>query len=304
MVQNRHPFGSHFRFWRERRGLSLKEAAGDIISIQHLSQFELGKKNISITTLSRLLVSIGVDWIDFMTNYRGERVDYAFTLLDSKPQSSHITRLKQELDGYYDDNPILKEMFLVSQLGIDNSSEVEGATLPSNAQHLIDSVSEQKFLNAIENDVYAIYQNYFPLSFVLAYKDMKLERLTEDMEMRDLTSIHNDILALATTVVYLSNNGYYIECQKLIDVLRERYKQSSYMFFSDFLIAQVLLEAQQVYLYLRQDKPEAFPKAREVIEIFEQIYKFTGDSYIVKRKTDFLRTFNLLNTSGKLLYED
>lgn len=304
MVQNRHPFGSHFRFWRERRGLSLKEAAGDIISIQHLSQFELGKKNISITTLSRLLVSIGVDWIDFMTNYRGERVDYAFTLLDSKPQSSHIKRLKQELEGYYDDNQSLKEMFLIAQLGIDDSSEIGGSRLPANYQNLIDQVIEQKFLNAIENDVYAIYQSYFPLSFVLDYKDRTLERLEENLEMRDLTNVHNNILALCTTVAYLSSNGYYLESQKLIDTIRGYFKEISYMFFSDFLIAQILLEAQQVYLYLRQDKPEAFPKAREVIEFFDNVYRFTNDSYLVKRKTEFLRIFNQLNTSGKLLYED
>ncbi|MBJ6745006.1 helix-turn-helix transcriptional regulator [Streptococcus sp. 121] len=45
--------------------MSLKEAAGDIISPQLLSQFELGKKNVSLSNFDQLLASVGISLLEF-----------------------------------------------------------------------------------------------------------------------------------------------------------------------------------------------------------------------------------------------
>ena len=47
-MENLYPFGATFKYLREARGLSLKEAASDIVSPQFLSQFEKGDKGISL----------------------------------------------------------------------------------------------------------------------------------------------------------------------------------------------------------------------------------------------------------------
>ena len=50
-MENLYPFGATFKYLREARGLSLKEAASDIVSPQFLSQFEKEKKEFHLKTL-------------------------------------------------------------------------------------------------------------------------------------------------------------------------------------------------------------------------------------------------------------
>ena len=70
-----YPYGPTFKKFREARNISLKEAAGDIISPQLLSQFENGKKNVSLEKFSRLLISIGVSFTDFARAFEGDGID-------------------------------------------------------------------------------------------------------------------------------------------------------------------------------------------------------------------------------------
>ena len=58
-MENLYPFGATFKYLREARGLSLKEAASDIVSPQFLSQFEKGDKGISLENFAKLLIVIG-----------------------------------------------------------------------------------------------------------------------------------------------------------------------------------------------------------------------------------------------------
>ncbi|WP_233340667.1 helix-turn-helix domain-containing protein [Streptococcus sp. 121] len=58
-------YGKAFRKIRKERKVSLKEAAGDIISPQLLSQFELGKKNVSLSNFDQLLASVGISLLEF-----------------------------------------------------------------------------------------------------------------------------------------------------------------------------------------------------------------------------------------------
>lgn len=58
-------YGKAFRKIRKERKISLKEAAGDIISPQLLSQFELGKKNVSLSNFDQLLASVGISLLEF-----------------------------------------------------------------------------------------------------------------------------------------------------------------------------------------------------------------------------------------------
>ena len=60
-MENLYPFGATFKYLREARGLSLKEAASDIASPQFLSQFEKGDKGISLENFAKLLIVIGVE---------------------------------------------------------------------------------------------------------------------------------------------------------------------------------------------------------------------------------------------------
>ncbi|MBF8970408.1 helix-turn-helix transcriptional regulator [Streptococcus mitis] len=55
--------------------MSLKEAAGDIISPQLLSQFELGKKNVSLSNFDQLLASVGISLLEFARELELEKLE-------------------------------------------------------------------------------------------------------------------------------------------------------------------------------------------------------------------------------------
>lgn len=299
-----HPFGQHFRYWREKRGYSLKEAAGDIVSPQFLSQFEQGKKGMSVEHLSRLLMSIGVDWSDFLMGYKGERVDYAYHLIGNHPVPGQGAKLREALAPYYHDNPQLKEFFLAGQRGFHTVQELDKMTLPDGVDRYLEAILSQTAPNAIETDLYIMYRYHFPLSYVLDMKNRWITQLDQVLEARDVTGVHNTLLSLATTVYYLSERAYYVEAQKLIDELRVLLKKSANRFYADFFIAIILLDSQQVYLWLRQNRSEALERAREIIALYDQMFAFTGDAYLIERRTNFIRNVNQLNKTGKPLYED
>ena len=76
-MENLYPFGATFKYLREARGLSLKEAASDIVSPQLLSQFEKGDKGISLENFAKLLIVIGA-----LENFKADNMKELVNLYD------------------------------------------------------------------------------------------------------------------------------------------------------------------------------------------------------------------------------
>ena len=76
-MENLYPFGTTFKYLREARGLSLKEAASDIVSPQFLSQFEKGEKGISLENFAKLLIVIGA-----LENFKADNMKELVNLYD------------------------------------------------------------------------------------------------------------------------------------------------------------------------------------------------------------------------------
>ena len=76
-MENLYPFGATFKYLREVRGLSLKEAASDIVSPQFLSQFEKGDKGISLENFAKLLIVIGA-----LENFKADNMKELVNLYD------------------------------------------------------------------------------------------------------------------------------------------------------------------------------------------------------------------------------
>ncbi len=76
-MENLYPFGATFKYLREARGLSLKEAASDIVSPQFLSQFEKGYKGISLENFAKLLIVIGA-----LENFKADNMKELVNLYD------------------------------------------------------------------------------------------------------------------------------------------------------------------------------------------------------------------------------
>ena len=76
-MENLYPFGATFKYLREARGLSLKEAASDIVAPQFRSQFEKGDKGISLENFAKLLIVIGA-----LENFKADNMKELVNLYD------------------------------------------------------------------------------------------------------------------------------------------------------------------------------------------------------------------------------
>ncbi len=109
-MENLYPFGATFKYLREARGLSLKEAASDIVSPQFLSQFEKGDKGISLENFAKLLIVIGA-----LENFKADNMKELVNLYDdTKYKELQLNYQKEMLqlqrEQYIDTKKMLQEL--------------------------------------------------------------------------------------------------------------------------------------------------------------------------------------------------
>ena len=61
--------GKIFKQIREGRGVKLKDAAGDAISVRTLIRFEADETSVSLEIFEQLLRNIGVSYHDYFSEY-------------------------------------------------------------------------------------------------------------------------------------------------------------------------------------------------------------------------------------------
>ena len=61
--------GKVFKQIREERGIKLKDAAGDAISVRTLIRFEADETSVSLDVFEKLLVNIGIKYHDYLSEY-------------------------------------------------------------------------------------------------------------------------------------------------------------------------------------------------------------------------------------------
>lgn len=110
---NQEKIGALFREVRQKKGLSLRAAAADIISKSQLSRFELGESDISLTCFLALLDQINFsiqEFIEILRVYQDERSTYLFEkagLLEKDGKISEIQSLyDKEIANYQKTNKI------------------------------------------------------------------------------------------------------------------------------------------------------------------------------------------------------
>ena len=73
-MKNKSEHGKIFKKLRLERGLKLKEAAGNIVSVQTLRRFEADETNVSLVTFEKLMANIGIGYVEFLTELLPKRV--------------------------------------------------------------------------------------------------------------------------------------------------------------------------------------------------------------------------------------
>lgn len=295
--------GNHFRTWRERRGLSLKQASNGIMTVQNLSQFELGKRNITFAVLNQLLLSIGVDWSSFFTyDYAGDTVDQAIYHLDGSSDvlaNQQVTQLGQVLEQHYQSNPILKDMFFDYLKGVDNMKTAANTKIPAN---IIQHFRQLEYYNQIELLFFSAYIYQFPLDLIMKIAKINLQIMDHYLDRNQLTPLINLLACQATITNYYSFKGYHLKAQELIDQCRKIVY--NYDKLAPYLgLGLLLLDMNDVYNKLRSSNPEALEEARNLIDYMDALYKHTRFDTYKTLKSAFVLGVDLLNKTGKPLYK-
>ena len=301
MTKDIHPFGLTFKKMRESRGFSLKEAARDIVSPQFLSQFEKGKKGMSIENFSRLLISIGLDWSNFVDFYEGDRID-AWALTWSKLVDSgihyeqYIPEAMKSLKDYYQDNHEMKEyvMTFMKVFQRYQSGNFEG--MEKEIEKIKVHLTKINCLNLLEEDLTNALIEKFPLKLVEKLEKTFLDNFKKSSDYNALTNAHNSLLFI---IGYYSTRGYYLRADQLINKIKELRSIDAFRMSYDM----AMLEREEVFHLLRQNKAEAIPKARNVINFFRLMKEFApGNEYYIEVLPSFITKVNQANHTGIELF--
>ena len=66
-MMNKSIHGRLFKKLRLERGVKLKDAAGEVVSVQTLRRFEADETSVSLVVFEKLLASLGIGYIEYLT---------------------------------------------------------------------------------------------------------------------------------------------------------------------------------------------------------------------------------------------
>lgn len=297
-----HPFGPTFKKLREMRSMSIKEAAEGIVTPQFLRQFEKDEKNISINNFSRLLISIGVDWEDFLTYYSGDRINKLNSLVlqnitNGMPTIKDVKMIKEQAELYLNDNPLQKEMFITS---------LESRVLMRTGDNIKESLKKVLFQNDFylnteifndnETNFFAYYIEELPYQYFENFKNFLLSLFKNSTNVDDLFDAIN---LLAYCIRFLSKNGYYTRAQKIIDELNAARHSKGPTLVEAF----IYIDIQDVFNRLRQNDNTGVTKAAKVINVLDALDKLEGGGKWNRMKIDVLTNIDLLNNTGLSIFD-
>lgn len=299
---NIHPFGITFKQLREARGLSLKEASGNVVSPQFLGRFEKGEKGISLENFSRLLIILGLEWNDFATVYANNggdclelpAIEFAKNVKNEEDILKYMASYEKLFDTYLIDNPIQADMLLKSiKLGYYPTIPKTKETV-AKIQHIIHHLKKQEIFNSAELEIYARIINHCPLELV---EHMKKQLLLMYKGSASTDTYIRILNALTFTAKHLSEQGYYKKADELIQKVK-----SLQSFERGYLSTPLMfLEVEHVYNQFRWNKPEAVSLAKNLLNYLESA-KFIDNNYYSNFINAFTYHCNRLNKTDIELF--
>ena len=297
-MENLYPFGATFKYLREARGLSLKEAASDIVSPQFLSQFEKGDKGISLENFAKLLIVIGVEWNDFVLAFANKggdclelpAIEFGKHVVHEEDILTYIEEYEKLFDVYLKDNPLQAEMIFKSIKLRHYPTIAKSPETVARIQNIINHLMKSDVFNSIELEIYRVIVNHCPMELI--------DHMTKQLLLMYKESANTDtyiriLNALTFSAKYFSELGYY---QKADDIIKKI--KSLQTFERGYLaIPLMFLEVEHVYNQFRWNKAEAIPLAKNLFN-YLQSAKFIDQQYYSNFINAFTYHCHALNKTG------
>ncbi|MEW4354993.1 helix-turn-helix domain-containing protein [Streptococcus pneumoniae] len=300
-------YGKTFKYLREARGFSLKEAAGDTMSPQHLGRFEKGKSMVSLENFDHLLQNIGVDWSTYTiasmqlnSGALDKRQSEIYDLVSKRQYTKAIEVINRPLE---DDGEPIPDYYVIShrvvtKLGLANRTGTSFLTAKDwqEVEYIKQRLTDIELWGNIEINVYTQLLPYFSYEFI-SFKIQEILKLLKTNPHINHSQLGESCLAvLKETVSYYSNNGHYQEAEELIQQCLELFeiapKAGSHMWLN------LNLFILQSHNYLRQQNPKGLEIAQHVMNILKNLEELGISGPLIPLREEFFQTTVKLNQTG------
>lgn len=293
-------YGEIIQKIRQDRNMTLKEAAGDVITPNNLSRFEKGLSSIKVDTFFEILSRFNLDELDYaevlhIQNDGFQRVKQILNALSKNDRTKAIQILGKKSDW----GNIIE--YYTLKLGILNQENEMDKLTPDQVEainYLINYIFSLDTLYIRDFTIIEILLQFNIQSFELKF----LEYL-EKLILKGLEDSNNDeyfYRRYAMTGLFLirtySRYGYYDKAEKLIYKLNIIITQEFAYEFAIFPL--FLLKMYEVYNLLRQDNPKAIERANTVIHYMDAQNDLFPLAYLFETKNLFIQDVQRLNKTG------
>ena len=268
--------GKIFKQMREGRGIKLKDAAGDAISVRTLIRFEADETSVSLEIFEQLLRNIGIGYHDYFSEY--------LPLIEAE-QTGFLKEARQlENSGNYSAIKSLAirtlekgEVPINSRLHIEQClsalSDTNGPQIVrENRAIVLEHLKKLDVYNL--NELFSIAfllrtttEEEFSNDFVRRIIDENLKPIKAD-DIFSSERSERSLLILNNAIALLSRRGFVEEaeryCIKAIDLMKTHYINLTHFIFHLTSFNYILAQMQ-----LKLNKPEGVELANKCIRLLD-----------------------------------
>ena len=304
-MMNKSIHGKVFKELRLERGVKLKDAAGEVISAQTLRRFEADETSVSIAVFEKLLASLGIGYIEYLTellprlesDYRKLTID-VMKFAKVGNYSGMMTYLVRKLK---EDEITLSERLFIAVM-ITGYSGILPEKFKENNKILLEyfqgiemlSLNEKAALTGI---IATSSTKEIPLEFV---RRTIVDSLSYNPDVEGINIISTIITfrVLHSSIGFLLRSGYYSEaeivCQKMITIIDSIDITLSHI-KPTFAVHTYILLAQ---IKLAQNKVEGVELANKCIRQIDASIDLYNSTKEINNRKDYVERFYELNKTG------
>ena len=268
--------GKVFKQIREERGIKLKDAAGDAISVRTLIRFEADETSVSLDVFEKLLVNIGIKYHDYLSEYIplvGFDISEFLREVRNLDSSGSTTAIRSlAVKSLQKDKISMNERLYIDQI-ISISGDLEGPKIIKENREIV--LNHLRSLDSHNSNEMLTLTFMLRTSTAEEFSDDFIRRVIEE-NMKPVTSdsifavdrSERSLILIHGAVALLLRRGFVEEaeerCIEAINLLKTHYANVTYFQYHMNAFNYILAQIQ-----LKLNKPEGVELANKCIRYLD-----------------------------------
>ena len=268
--------GKVFKQIREERGIKLKDAAGDAISVRTLIRFEADETSVSLDVFEKLLVNIGIKYHDYFSEYIplvGFDISEFLREVRNLDSSGSTTAIRSlAVKSLQKDKISMNERLYIDQI-ISISGDLEGPKIIKENREIV--LNHLRSLDSHNSNEMLTLTFMLRTSTAEEFSDDFIRRVIEE-NMKPIISDNifsvdrseRSLILIHGAVALLSRRGFVAEaeerCIEAINLLKTHYITVTHCQYHISAFNYILAQIQ-----LKLNKPEGVELANKCIRYLD-----------------------------------